>query len=296
MVIKKEIKYADDNTIYVCGDEFEQIWKLSMRLLEKSFQGPMIHSTDQYSIDEHGFIFILFESGVEYQRDFIIEALKFYNVEFNFDYSTLQNEYDLLEEDEYIYPLRNYDGTDISLEDYGIFHDSEEPRDLTIHLINLWNNTDPDNYIHDVVDEIDEIDETNQKGVDEFISIIKKEKKEEQLEQKKLESKYKRRRTKYENLGCKILNGYDALKAIKESFTHSMVAINTDEIYSIEYSGSAYYCSDLDDDADYYTLRKIVNGKIEKEVLWFFLLPNIFDYEWAIKEYHTGIYSDQPDY
>ena len=157
MFTKKQIKYADDNTIYVCGDEFEQIWKLSMRLLEKSFQGPMIHSNDQYSIDEHGFIFILFEGDFKYKRDLIIESLKFYNVEFNFDYSTLQNEYDLLEEDEYIYPLRNYDGTDISLEDYGIFHDSEEPRELTIHLINLWNNTDPDNYIHDVVDEIDEI-------------------------------------------------------------------------------------------------------------------------------------------
>lgn len=292
MVTKKEIKYADDNTIYVCGDEFEQIWKLSMSLLGKSFQGPLLFRNDQYSIDEHGYIFILFELCYGYQRDFIIEALKFYNVEFNFDYATLQSQYDLLEEDECIMPDRNFDRTDISLEDYGIFHDSEEPRDLSIHLWNVWNNTDPDNYIHDVVDEIDE---TEQRLVDEFISIVKNGKKEEQPEQKKLESKYKRRRTKYENLGCKILNGYDALKAIKESFTHSMVAINTDEIYSIEYSGSAYYCSDLDD-ADYYTLRKIVNGKIEKEVLWFFLLPNIFDYEWAIKEYHTGIYSDQPDY
>ena len=281
MVVRKELKYAEDNTIYVCRDEFDETWKLSMSLLEKSFQGSMLYATDQYSIDEHGYIFIFFESDQRYKRDLIIEALKFYNVEFNFNYSSLQDEYDLLDEDEYIMPY-----TDIGLDDYGIFPDDELPRDLTHHLGWIWYHSGSHNYIHDVVEEFD---------IDEYTSIIEKENEEKRQQEKKIEVKYKRRKTKYMNLGCKILNGYDALKSIKESFTHSMIAINTDKIYSIEYSGSAYYCSDLDD-ADYYTVRKIVDGKIKKEVLWFFLLPDIYDYEWAIKEYHTGIYCEQPDY
>ncbi len=110
-----------------------------------------------------------------------------------------------------------------------------------------------------------------------------------------LNSKYKRRETKYRNLGCEILQGKDALKAIRNSFSYSMIAIDTDEIYSIEYSGSAYYCSDLDI-ADFYTVRSLIDGQITKEVLWWFMLPDISKYKWAIKKYHTGIRLYHPDY
>ena len=114
-------------------------------------------------------------------------------------------------------------------------------------------------------------------------------------EEKEISSKYKRRETKYRNLGCRILQGNDAFNEIQNSFSWSMIAINTDEIYSIEYSGSTYFNSDLDIQ-DFYTIRSIVNNQIRREVLWSFMLPDISKYKWAIKNYHTGIRLDHPDY
>ena len=131
--------------------------------------------------------------------------------------------------------------------------------------------------------------------IDEVLYEIEYEKQKVKKEDKEISSKYKRRETKYRNLGCRILQGNDALKEIQNSFSCSMIAINTDEIYSIEYSGSTYFNSDLDIQ-DFYTIRSIVNNQIHREVLWSFMLPCISKYKWAIKKYHTGIRLDHPDY
>ena len=131
--------------------------------------------------------------------------------------------------------------------------------------------------------------------IDEVLYEIEYEKQKIKKEEKEISSKYKRRETKFKNLGCRILQGNDAFKAIQNSFSCSMIAINTDEIYSIEYSGSAYFNSDLDIQ-DFYTIRSIVNNQIRREVLWSFMLPDISKYKWAIKNYHTGIRLDHPDY
>lgn len=274
-----------DNTIYFFGDQDIQYLKISIDLFKKTNVAPFFEDNFRINcpMNKDGYLIIWYEEWRLW--NILFEALKFYKLDFEFDESTLQKIYDNLDEKEQD-EIAIF--SDEELEDIGISSEYAFPVDLSNHFDDIF---DPSwgtygvNYIHDVHTELEEDDIIN----------YEKSLREEKIKKQNIESKYKRRKTKYKKLGCEILNGHDALKSISQSFTHSMIALNTDEIYSIEYSGSAHYCSDLDD-ADYYTVRKIIDGKIKKEVLWWFMLPNVFEYEWAIKEYHTGIYFEQPDY
>jgi hypothetical protein len=105
-------------------------------------------------------------------------------------------------------------------------------------------------------------------------------------EQKKLIAKYKRRETKYKKTGCKILFGLEAFHTIRRNCNLSLFAIDTDDFYSIEYCMTQYLS---DHDEDYYTVTKIVNGKMRKEVIMdTFFFCDILKFKWAITEYHSG--------
>jgi hypothetical protein len=105
-------------------------------------------------------------------------------------------------------------------------------------------------------------------------------------EQKKIKANIKRRETKYKKTGCKILPGLEAFHTIRRNCNLSLFAIDTDDFYSIEYCLTQYLS---DHDEDYYTVTKILNGKMHKEVMMDTLFfCDILKFKWAIVEYHSG--------
>jgi hypothetical protein len=286
-----------DNIIYVFRSKSDfdpyEYWKINLDLLNKlsllSFfnEEEFFFCSNTTPLNEKGYAILSFENNYcshHFSRNRIILSMLYYKIKFSFDEVYLQNIFDELTEDQQIDYTQQFDYVhDKELEKMG-YNISPPPDDLydfILDNIDTHDNIDPKfrslNNWNDVFNEID-------------IYLFKI-----QSKWKKEKAKYKRRETKYRNLGCEILYGADALEAIKRSYSYSMVAIDTDEIYSIEYSGSGYYCSDLDD-TEFYTVRRFVDNQIKKESMWWFLLPNISNYKWAIKKYHTGIHLYHPDY
>jgi len=276
-----DTKIIEDKTIYVCRNQDFEIWKLSVDLLKKSMVAPFFWDNFIISslINKDGYVLLWFDNYSQYLKNILFEALNFYKFDIEFDKISLQKEFDELDEndkEEIIY----YSGE--ILENLGIDSEQNFPADLKTYFNSIFDSFGEYSYVLDVPFDWDE-----------YLCNFEKEEENKIVELKKLNKKYKAREKKYRNLGCEILKGFDALKAINGSFSYSMFAVDTDEIYCVEYSGSTYFCSDLDVQ-DFYTVRKYNDNQMTKEVLWSFMLP-IGQYMWAIKKYHTGIRLDHPD-
>lgn len=274
-------KSANDNTIYVCLDDDIEIWKLSIDLLKKSMVAPIF--LDYYyqvnsPLNELGYILVWFEDGCYENKAILYEALKFYKIDFEFDKSTLQEIFDSLDEDkqENVTYFEN-----VNFNDLGFSTDCDYPDDLVNHFKNIFAYREWGVYPSKYIEREEDVD--MDLHLFDFAATLK----ENEIKQKKIEEKYKIREKEYKKLGCKILSGKNALKAIHESFEYSMFAINTDEYYSVEFSGWYRFCSDLED-APHYTVRKKIKGRIQEEDYWEVILPeDIFKYKWAIKKYHS---------
>jgi hypothetical protein len=285
MIQANDYKSADDNTIYICKDEYCEFWKLSPQLLKKSQVIPLFEDFLQVhsSLNEPGYVIVWFDDEYYENRFILEEAWKFYKIDFKFDQSTLQKFYDSLNEDEK--DNLRYDSSG-RFEDVGISSDYKLyfPDDLSSYLNLIFDDEEWGVYrTKSLIYEVDDTYDLDGLMYDFALSL-----EEYELKNKQNEKKIKQRRTKYKNMGCKILKGYDALTEIDKSYTHSMIAINTDDIYSIEFNREEYYASDYQD-ASIFTVRKFENGKLVKKAYWWFLLFDlIHDYEWAIKQYHSN--------
>ena len=283
MIDHNQYKSANDNTIYVCKDEDILIWKLSIDLLKKSMVVPIFD--DYYyqinsPLNETGYVLVWFEDGCYENSVILYEALKFYKVDFKFDESTLQEVFDALNEDEKENAICHVEE---SLSDVGISSDLDFPDDLVNHFYNIFAYREWGVYACKYI----ECEEDDTFDMDLHLFDFAVTLKENEIKQNKIEKKVKQRRTKYKNMGCKILKGSDAITEIDKSYTHSMIAIDTDDIYSIEFNREQYYASDYPDES-IFTVRKFENGKLVKKAYWWFLLQDLIHrHEWAIKEYHS---------
>ena len=261
-----------------------EFWKISLDLLNKSkfaseFHEDLYFCNDTTPLNEIGYVILQFENIVidTYRfRNYLILALLFYNNNFKFDEITLQNAFnELSEEEQDSYAVNSHDWfgiDDIPLT--GLYF--EEPEDDLVDFI--LENTDEYGNITPVYEYISDFDDV--------LYEIELENQKKKTEQKKLIAKYKRRETKYKKTGCKILPGLEAFHAIRRNCNFSMLAIDTDDFYSIEYN-QTQYLSDYDE--DYYTITKIVDGKMRKEVVMdTFFFCDVIKFNWAIVKCHSG--------
>lgn len=281
----------NENIIYVFRDNCEcqnEYWKITLDLINKSKYAYHLHEylyfcNDITPLNEIGYVILQFDNSQDFDyllRNYLILALKFYNIEFQFDEIILQNIFNDLSEDKKnsFCPNKSHDWYGINeISQTGLYF--QDPSDSAVDLIDfILDNTDYDGNIIPVYEGALDFDDVLYE-----LELLNEKKKNEQ---KKLIAKYKRRETKYKKTGCKILLGLEAFNTISRNHNFSLIAIDTDDFYSIEYNMTQYLS---EHNEDYYTVTKILNGKMHKEVMMDTLFfCDILKFKWAIVEYHSG--------
>lgn len=280
----------EENIIYIFKDydNSYEYWKVNLNFFNKldllaAYSYCTYFCDNKTHFNDNDFVILRFKNNSDDDsRSLFVLTLIYHKYQFKFDYDILQNLFDNLsknEQNNITQDLKqfNYDilkRLKLNFEKY-----SDELSEFYIENTNLFTEINSKLLTMSFEKRCDEVD---------AFCIRYREKLKEI--QKKLDIKYKKRETKYRNQGCQILNGRQALDVIRENHEYSMIALDTDDWYSIEFNYNGYYCSDLPE-VDHFTVRTIIGDKIKREVCWEALLNSrIYNCKWAIKKYHSGFF------
>lgn len=276
-----------ENIIYIFKDlhpKFpSEYWKIhldvfnQLSLLFLLDEDNVFICDESTPLNEKGYVIIDIINGSDTTKSLFILSLIYNIKKFKFDFITLQNIYNNFSEDEKDKFLYNFE--QFNIDAANTYNLNYEQFDDEFHEFCLENMDDWGVILPKFL-EIANLNERNDE-IDNFRLRY-------QETQKKLNLKYKKRETKYRKLGCEILNGSEALHRIQESDCYSMIALNTDLWYSIEYNFMGEHHLEFFEQ-HYFTVRRIINGIIVKDTILAKQLDDrIAEYNWAIKKYHSG--------
>jgi hypothetical protein len=264
-----------------------EFWKISLDLLNNStILGFYIEEhgyvcTADSPLDEKGYAILQFENKCPHgnnKKNYLVLALLYHKIKFSFNNISIQNIFNELSEEE-------QDNYPHDLDMLGLEEIPELNTDGSTPEITSFFDLCVDDYDHSIIPVLQDFQDWNEC----FIKVDRLRKTVEN-KWKKIRSNFKRRETNYRARGYEILSGRDALKAIENSKTHSLVAIDTVEWTALEFNSITWDYNG--ERIDFYTLRKLIHGKVYNELRSstdIFFMEDMCDTKWAVRDYHTGI-------
>lgn len=280
------------NIIYTFECDGQSYWKIDLELLNES---KMIGHINQFcffgngssKLNESGYVYII---SCEWEREHLFElilALIYTKSQFAFDQTSLQSVFDELSEDEKENFELQFDSYLIDeIYELGYVKFNEDVLDF------IYMNLDFDAPFYPISEPFREVEDWNEcfKNVNYYKNIIDK-------KWKSTELKTLKKKEYYQKQGCQILLNRRAFNAISKNKEYSLIAIEENEIYSIEFNRTQSYTVKKDMfhlkageiiEIDYYTIRKKYKYKLFRSVISESELYNLPSCQWALQKYHSG--------
>lgn len=275
----------ENNIIYTFNYDGLWYWKIDLKLLNQTKTIDRLHefcyfcngSTD---LNKSGYVYIILEEDyLDHQYELIL-ALIYSKNKFAFDQESHQIIFDTLSEDEkenFLYELDQQ--TIYESYDLGYLKFNDDVFDF------IYMNLDFDTPFYPISETFEKVEDWNEcfKEVDNFRKVLDKKWKFIQLTIVNKKDYYKKQ-------GCQIMLGQQAFDAIKKNKEYSLIAIEENEIYSIEYNHTASFTLRAGQyvEKDYYTIRTKHKNKLFRKVVENYWFDNAPFCQWVLKKYHSG--------
>ena len=275
----------EKNIIFTFNYDGASYWKIDIELLNQS---KMIGYLNEFcyfcngstKLNESGYVYIILNEDERRHQHELILALIYSKKKFAFNQTLLQSVFDMLTEDEkWNFESELDTKTIYDSYDLGYVKFDEDVFDF-IYMNFKFNEIFCS--ISETFQKVENWDECF-KEVDSFRKALDK-------KWKKIELSILSKKEYYKNQGCEIMIASRAFDAIKKNKEYSLIAIEENEIYSIEYNRTEIYTfkEGQNIEEDYYTIRKKHKNKLFRRVVssdWFYGVPFC---QWALKKYHSG--------
>jgi len=274
----------DKNIIYTFNHDGVSYWKIDLELLIKTKMIRHLYEWCHFcngstQLNKNGYVYLITDECDYIDQYRLILALIYSKNKFAFDEISHQSIFDKLTEDQKCNFESELDW--ISFEDcYDLDYIKFDDDVHDFICMNLDYNA-PYYLISEPFEKVDDWDECFRK-VDYFKKILDK-------KWKFIELSILKKIQYYKKQGCKIMIGNEAFDAIKKNKEYSLIAIEENEIYSVEYNRTQSCTLKTGQyiEEDYYTIRKKHNNTLLRSVEASSRLRLPFC-QWAVKKYHSG--------
>lgn len=276
----------EKNIIFTFTYDEYSYWKIDLELL---IQSKMIGRLNEYcfycngstKLNESGYVYIILSEWERVHQYELILALIYSKNKFAFDQKSLQSIFDTLTEDDksnldlLLDRKTIYDCYDL---DYLKF--DNDVSDF------IYMNLDFDEHFVPILKTFEKVEDWDQcfKEVDSCRKALGK-------KWKAIELNILNKKEYYKSQGCKIMLADRAIDAIKKNKEYSLIAIEENKIYSLEFNHTetvTLKTGEVIEIGDYYTIRKKYKNKLFRSVLKNSDIWDLPFCQWAVKKYHSG--------